>query len=266
MGSTKIISGTQYRAIMLVLLGLTIVCGYGQLLLAEELFDTVIEVRGKLKDVRRNIMTVTRDDGTDVAVMLHEDPTKLVFAAEAKPQWIKPGMLVRVESMFSANGQPPAPLDTVEIFQPFQARMSSAQADMYVPGIHSMDRKPAAANGQQGIEPGKYRIIGSLVGGGAAGIMINANQTQVPIPLTANAKWLIRFNNLTLAEPGDVVHVTGFHQPPNETEVKASNVRIVVDRVFGEVTENPRAKKKSRAKPDDNPAAPETAEATKPEP
>jgi hypothetical protein len=266
MGSTNIISGMRCRTIRYAISCLAIATTIAWPAFAQDSFDTVIEVRGKLKDFRRNILTVTRDDGVDVAVMLHEDPTKLVFAAEAKPQWLKPGMLVRIESMFGPGGQPVAPIDSVELIQPIQAaRTVQVQQDMYAPGIYPLDRKPN--NGQaQGFEPGKYRIIGSIVGTGAAGIMVNANQTQVPIPISPDAKWLIRFNNLALAEPGDLVHVTGFHKPPNETEVKAGSVRVVVERIYGDAVENPKAKKKTRVKPEAKPEAPAAAEPAKAEP
>ncbi|MGV3484108.1 MAG: hypothetical protein ACO1RT_06805 [Planctomycetaceae bacterium] len=258
MGSTNLLTLTRRLSAFFVVGLLAVTTHGGGHAGAQDAFDTVIEVRGKLKDVRRNILTVTRDDGTDVSVMLHEDPTKLVFAAEAKPQWLKPGMLVRVESMFGPSGAPPMPLDTVEIFQPFQASrsVSVAQREMYLPGIHSLEPKHAQAAGPaQGFQPGKYRVVGTLVGGGPSGIIINTGQMQVPVPVAADAKWLIRFHNLSLAQPGDLVHVTGFHQPPDETQVKAGSVRISVDRIYGEVTENPRARKRTRGKPDEPEAA-----------
>jgi hypothetical protein len=216
----------------------------------QDAFDTVIEFRGKLKDVRRNIMTVTRDDGTDVAVMLHEDPTRLVFSANAKPQWLRAGMLVRVESMFGPEGKPPAPIDKIEIFQPFQAsKLSAAQRELFMPGIHSLDNPAGHAPAKaQGFQPGKYRVVGTVAGVGPAGIMINAVQAQVPIPVSPDVKCLIRFNNLSLAEAGDVVQVSGFHQPPDETKVKASDVRVVVDRIYGETPENPRMKRRTKEK------------------
>lgn len=262
MGSINLIDGTRRLMIILTLGLLTGTCNHAGQAFAQDAFDTVIEVRGKLKDLRRNIMTITREDGTDVSVMLHEDPTKLVFAAEAKPQWVTPGMLVRVESMFGPGGAPPTPLETIEIFQQFQAKqLSSAQREMYVPGIHPLDAKPNNAAGQpQGFQPGKYRVIGPIVGVGQAGIMINAGQMQVPIPVAPDAKWLIRFHNLSLAEPGDLVHVTGFHQPPDETQVKAGSIRVAVDRVYGEPTENPRARKRTRGKPQEKEPAPEATQ------
>lgn len=254
MGSANLMSSTLRLAMVLTTGLLAAGMHPAHPLVAQDAFDTVIEVRGKYKEIRGNLMIVTRDDGTDVSVLLHEDPTKLVFAAEAKPQWIRVGMLVRVESMFGPGGVPPAPLDTVEIFQPFQAKqVTTAQREMYWPGIRSLDAKPNDAAGQpQGFQPGKYRIVGPIAGIGNSGIMINTGQMQVPIPVAADAKWLIRFHNLSLAEPGDLVHVTGFHQPPDETQVKAGSVRIAVDRVYGVATENPRARKRTRSRPEDS--------------
>jgi hypothetical protein len=215
---------------------------------SQDAFDTVINVTGKYKSIRGNILVVTREDGTDVSVMLDPDPTRLVFSATAKPEWIRTGMLVRLESMFGPTGQPPAPVETIELLQPFQAsREKPPRGDYYMPGIYSLDNP----NGQRPpvFQPGNYRVIGPIIGMNAAGIMVQAGQMQVMIPVAADAKWQIRFHNLSLALPDDPVQVSGFHKPPDETQVKAGDVRVTVERLIGEVAENPRAKRRTRREP-----------------
>ncbi len=240
---------------------------------SQELFDTVIQVNGKLKDVRRNLMTITRDDGVDVTVMLHEDPTRTVFNAVAKPQWLQQGMIVRVESMFGPTGSPPTPIKKVELLRPFQpSKNSPAQRERYLPGIYPLDEVKV---GQQvGFRTGNYRVIGTIMGMDATGVMVNTGQTPVPLPIAPDAEWSIVFHDLSLAQAGDPVSVNGFHQPPDETKIKAGSVRITTDRIYGEVKENergkrrtPRSKLKDGSKPETPPDAesPADAAAKKPE-
>lgn len=232
---------------------------------AQDLFDTAIEVRGKLKEVRRNIMVVTRDDGIDVSILMDADPTKLLFSAEANPQWLRPGMLVRVESMFGPTGQPIAPIASIELFQPFQAAPGRApRREDYLPGIYPTDNRPQAPGGFQ---PGSYRVIGPILGMAAGGIMVNAGQTRLALPIATEAKWLIRYHDLSLAQPGDPVHVVAFHQPPDETQVKAGTIRINVDRVIGAGGATPeKGKRRTRreAKDESPPVEAATADAEKP--
>ena len=223
---------------------------------SQDAFDTVIEVSGKLKAVRGNMLTITRDDETEVAVRLHADPTQLVFSANAKPQWIRVGMLVRVEAAFGPNGQPVQPIDTVEIFQVFPgAGLPAHSRERYTPGVVALDKEPADGQQRAGFQAGRYRIVGPITAMGPEGIMVNAGSTRVPLPIAAEAKWLIRNHDLDLAEPGDVVKVTGFHQPPDETKIMANTVRVDVERVYGDPSENDKVRKRTRKTPASRPKA-----------
>jgi len=215
---------------------------------SQDSFDTVIEVTGKLKAARGNTLTITRDDDIDVTVKLHEDPTKMLFSAIAKPQWIRVGMLVRVEATFGPNGQAVQPVDKVELFQAFQAAKLPPSARVkYLPGAYSLtETQPDAQGKTAGFQPGNYRIVGPIIGMGPEGIIVNAGPVRVPLPIAAEANWLIRNHDLSLATPGDIVKVTGFHQPPDETKIIASDVRVTVDRVYGEAGENDRTRKRTR--------------------
>lgn len=232
---------------------------------AQEAFDTVINVSGKLKefDVRRNVITVTREDGTDVFVMAHEDPTRLLFSANAKPEWIRVGMLVRIEAMFGPAGTPLVPIDNIELLEPFQAGKANPHVrERYMPGVYPVDPKPNNQQGQQaGFQAGNYRVIGTIAGMDRTGIMVNAGETRVPLPIAADAKWLIRYHSFSLAEPGDTVTVNGFHQPPDETKIKANNVQISVDRLYGEQVPKVRPKKRTRATSPKEEAKPKPEEA-----
>ena len=225
---------------------------------SQDAFDTVIEVKGKFKGARGNEMVVTREDGTDVTIVLDPDPTRLLFSANAKPEWIRTGMLVRLESMFGPTGQPPEPVASIDLLQPFQAsRDKPPRREYYIPGIYPLDNP---AEGQPaGFRPGNYRVIGQIVGMNATGILIAAGPIQVMVPVAADAKWQIRFHNLLLAQPDDPVHVNGFHKPPDETLVKGGDVRVTVERVIGEATESVRGKRRNRREPKE--AAPPAKEA-----
>ncbi len=229
-------------------------------LFGQDAFDTAIAFRGKLKDVRRGVLIVEREDGTETAVKLGDDPVHTVFMAEAKAAFIRQGTLVRVESMFGPAGTPPEPIDAVELFVPFTPKNKNSNfTERYIPGVYSLSGEPANANGKPaGFQPGNYRVVGTVVAINSSGLLVQAGQLRVPLPIAADAKLLIRYNSLQLAQPGDQVNVSGFHSPPDETKVIGDNVQISTDRIYGETPEKPSRKKRGKddaeIKPD---AAPE---------
>ena len=225
-------------------------------------FDTVIDVKGTLKDSQRNLMVITRDDGTDVTVKLHDDPTRLRFVADAKLVFVRPQMMARTTVSLGPAGLPVSPVGQIELFQPVPtAAVTGSAKEGFTPGIHSASHdKP---NPQQGFVPGNYNVVGMVVGLDSKGVYLNTGRGVIAIPLTPEAKVGIVYNNLSLAQQGDPVTVSGFHQPPDETQVVASSVVIRPARVFGEGEENPRRrapKSRTKNKPEE-PAPPAEAAA-----
>lgn len=199
------------------------------------MFDTVIKVEGTLKSAQGQYLIVTRSDGQDVTVKLHEDPTRLTVTAEAKPTFLRPQMMVRTTATLGPAAVPIQPVERVEIFQPLRlAKQSAAVKQRFTPGLHPSDRQ---VDLRQGFVPGQYMIVGSIAGMDPAGLYIFTGKARVPVPLGEDAKILLVFNNLSLAQPGDPVVVNGFHQPPDETKVIANDIAIRPERVYGEAAE-----------------------------
>ena len=57
------------------------------------------------------------------------------------------------------------------------------------------------------------------------------------IPLAPQATFEICYNNLSLAQEGDPVSVSGFYQPPDETGFEHERITITTERVYGEYSE-----------------------------
>lgn len=229
-------------------------------------FDTVIDFKGKLKESYGNLLVVTRDDGTDVTVKLHDDPTRLRFVADAKIAFVRPQMMARTTVSLGPAGAPVSPVDQIELFQPVPpAALSGSAKESFTPGVHSANH--AKPNPQQGFVPGNYNVVGMVVGMDNNGIYLNTGRGPMAIPLSPEAKIGLAYNNLSLAQQGDPVTVSGFHQPPDETQVVANSVVIRPERVYGEAEENPRrrtSRTRTKNKPEE-PAAPVEAAAPKPE-
>lgn len=233
-------------------------------------FDTVIDFKGKLKDSQGNLMVVTRDDGTDVTIKLHDDPTRLRFVADAKIAYLRPQMMARTTVSLGPAGAPVSPVDLVELFQPVpSAAVTGSAKESFTPGVHSANH--AKPNPQQGFVPGIYKVVGMIVGMDNNGIYLNTGRGPMAIPLSPEAKIGLVYNNLSLAQQGDPVTVSGFHQPPDETQVVANSVVIRPERVYGDDEETPRRRgprTRTKNKPEEpatpaEPAAP--AAAAKPE-
>ncbi|TWT80696.1 hypothetical protein CA13_21420 [Planctomycetes bacterium CA13] len=194
--------------------------------------NMVTNIKGKLKSFQPGVLTVTKDDGTDVMVQLPDELPAFVFSAEAKPAFISRGMLVRFSGMFDLAGNPQAPIEKVEIIQPIPTKqLRGSQQEDFTPGVHG-DRH---AKNKPPKPIANYKIVGVPMGIMGNGIMaVQAGKMLVRAQLAENVKFRIRFNNLSLAQPGDSVSVAGFYQPPDETNVKAERITITTQRVYGD--------------------------------
>jgi hypothetical protein len=175
--------------------------------------------------------------------------------------------MVRFSGLFAASGAALAPIERVEIFQAIPAQQVSGRLrEQYVPGVYVQRDKQPQAGAPAAMAP--CHIVGNLIGLSGGGMMVQAGKASLRVPLAENAKFELRFNNLSLAQEGDPVSVAGFYQPPDETKVKADRITITTDRVFGEPVETPNrrvsrarrgrtAEKPAETTPEDEPAAAE---------
>ncbi|MCG8651077.1 MAG: hypothetical protein MI861_14665 [Pirellulales bacterium] len=210
--------------------------------------NMVTEFKGKLKDFQRGVLLVSRDDGAEVMIQLPDDLSSFNFVAQAKPGFLQRGTMVRFAGTFGPNGTPLSPIEKVEVFQPIgpAQKLNGRQRERYVPGVY----------GQRGVEKAqaaaKYNIVGNLMGLNQSGVMmVQAGKTPLQVQLAATATFEIRFNNLSLAQAGDVVSVAGFYQPPDDTKVKADRVTITTDRVYGEPTQQKPRRRTRRSRDSD---------------
>ena len=82
------------------------------------------------------------------------------------------------------------------------------------------------------------KVNGMLMGLDASGTMLlQVGRRPFELQIRDDTRFEICFNNLSLAEEGDTVSVTGSYQPPDENKVKADRLTITTDRIFDELTE-----------------------------
>ncbi|WP_404306689.1 hypothetical protein [Neorhodopirellula lusitana] len=208
--------------------------------------NEVTEFEGKLKGVRGNIVTVTRDDGVDCLVMFPKEADLIEFSATALPAYLRRGMLVRFSSVLGPTGMPLAPVDRIEIFAPVNpATVSGSGKDNYTPGVHSASKERKARNAPM---TGKVTVVGSLLMLSPDGRLgVQAGKTPVQTMVSPQLKLEIRANNLSMAQEGEAVKVSGFYQPPDDTKVQAERITVTTDRIFGE-TPPPAARRTRRTR------------------
>ncbi|GAA5507111.1 hypothetical protein [Novipirellula caenicola] len=208
--------------------------------------NLVTQFTGTLKTAQPGVLVVTRDDGTEMFVQPPDELPNLAFVAEAKPAFLGRGMLIRFSGVFDGAGNPLSKIEKVEIFQPVPPQqLKGHQRDKFTPGVYGDPH----ANPQQRVEPQKYEVVGIPMGITPNGIlMTQAGKISVRCQLAEEAQFELRLNNLSLAQPGDPVSVSGFYQPSDETKVKAETITITTDRVYGEplAKENSRTRRPSR--------------------
>ncbi|MFK8114667.1 MAG: hypothetical protein AB8B91_20870 [Rubripirellula sp.] len=199
--------------------------------------NMITNFKGKLKGFQRGVMTVTRDDGTDIFVQPPDDVSAFQFIAVAKPAFLGRGTMVRFTGAFNPAGAPQSAISKVEIFQPIAGKVAGHSREKFIPGVYP-DRKD---RGKPPQAVANYSVVGAITGLDASGaMMVQAGQRQVRVQLAPDVSLEIRVNNLSLAQEGDEVTVAGFYQPEDETKVKADRVTINTERVYGEPTKNKR--------------------------
>ncbi|TWT94350.1 hypothetical protein [Neorhodopirellula pilleata] len=211
--------------------------------------NEVTEFKGKLNGVRGNILTVTREDDVECFVMFPDELNALEFVAPALPAYLRRGMPVRFTTTLGPTGMPLTPVDKIEIIAPVNMSLiANSQKMRFTPGVNSADRH---AKPNQGPMTGKVYVIGSLMMLGPNGeLAVQAGKVPVQTMVAPDAKVEIRANSLALAQPGDLVTVTGFYQPPDDTKVKAERIVVTTDRVFGETPPKPERKSRKKSKED----------------
>lgn len=227
-------------------------------------FDTIIEFKGKLVGAQGNLLTVMRDsDEMPVTVMLHEDPTRFKFVADAERAYLKPGLMVRATVELGPGMNPTAPIDQLEVFQQVPPKSIPGSAkDNFTPGVHAPRGQPKGPRGV--FQPGKYTVVGAVAGVNPAGVFVNTGKGNMPLPLAPEATISLVVNNPSLAQPGDPVSVSGFHQPPDETKVLGHNVVVRVDRVYGQVEERAPRGRRGRGRAARNASAAEAEQPADP--
>lgn len=217
--------------------------------------NEVTTFKGKLKGMKGNIVLVEKEDGAQAMVALPDSIASFQFIAKATPAFLKRGMMVRVVGTFGPTGLPVTPITKVTLFQPVPPQSVQGRArEQFMPGVHTDSKQPRQRN-----QPmmGKMTIVGSLIGLSPQGILaLQAGKTPVRIPLTMETQLEVRYNNLSLAQEGDPVNVSGFYNPPNENQVKADRITVTTDRVYGEYQPKPNKTRRGKKPAADEPEKP----------
>ena len=203
----------------------------------------ITSFNGKLVASRGMILTIEREDGTEVMVQTPDSISQLTFTAKALPAYLRPGMPVRFKANLGPNGAPLEPVSKLELFAPVNVKLlKGRERENYQPGVHPS--KPPQ-RGNAGPPTGPVTVVGNLMALTPQGVALRAG--NIPVQTMTSPDLQIRVNNLSLAQPGDAVQVRGFYQPPDETKVKAESIQITTDRVYGE-TPPPNERRSRRSK------------------
>ncbi|QEG41949.1 hypothetical protein UC8_39780 [Roseimaritima ulvae] len=208
---------------------------------------SILHVDGTFKAMSRLAISVTDSEGTEIMVQLPQDVSKIRFHAEADPKGLRPGMMVRFDTSLGPGGVPLEPVKQVEIFHPLRgSNVPRRLVELVTPGLHAANKQ---ANRNAGFVPGKYKVVGAIVGGDPGSwLAVKAGQYPIRVQLAPDAKFLIRTNSLELAQPGDRVTLDGFYNEPDKTKVLADSLTISTDRLIGTPTEGPPIKRRGRGR------------------
>ncbi|KLU06646.1 putative transmembrane protein [Rhodopirellula islandica] len=208
--------------------------------------NEVTSFRGKLVSYRGMILTIEREDGTEVMVQTPDSVSQLTFIAKALPAYLRPGMLVRFQANLGPTGAPLEPVSKLELFAPVNVKLlKGREREKFQPGVHPSN---PPQRGNAGPPTGPVTVVGNLMAlNPQGGVALRAGNVPVQTMTSPDLELQLRVNNLSLAQPGDAVDVRGFYQPPDDTKVKAESIQITTDRVYGE-TPPPTERRSRRSK------------------
>ena len=186
-----------------------------------------IELEGKLAGYKQGMLLVTRDDGVEVSVKPPADALGYDFQAPIEVGFLQRGMMVRFSGNFSKAGVPADPIEELTVFMPVSEKLAKKQSADFVPGIYPGDKKSNLPDGVS-----NYKVVGKLMGWDATGqIAVQAGRRPLRVQLGEEAKMNLRLNQLSLAQLGDAVTITGSYRLPDDTKVIAKMVSVTTDRV-----------------------------------
>ncbi len=186
-----------------------------------------IEVEGKLAGFKQGMLLVEREDGVEITVKLPEDALGFGFQAPIEVSFLRPGMMVRFNGNFNKAGVPTDPIDELTAFLPLAEKLAKKKSDDFVPGIYPGEKKSNLPDGVS-----NYKVVGKLMGWDATGLVaVQAGRRPLRVQLAEKATMHLRLNQLSLAQQGDAVTITGTYRLPDDTKVVAKTISVITDRV-----------------------------------
>lgn len=197
-------------------------------------FDTVTKFEGELKGVQRGVVIVRQADGTEVMVQPSEDVSAFQFVATANQSLLQPGARVRFSGTFDQAGRSTSPVTEVELFQVVSGKVPANTRQDYIPGVYRVVGavgEGGKTSSRRGME---LKVVGGVIALDNAGwLVVQAGKQRVRARLAPHCQFRVRYNNLSLAKPGDRVAVAGFFRPPDKSKVKAERVTVSTEQIIG---------------------------------
>lgn len=199
----------------------------------------IAKADGQLAAMAGQTIKLTRSDKSEVFLVLGPD-TDMKYSAEADMKWLSPGLMVRFTASFD-QGRATAALKQLEVFVPStRGRLTGEQMRDQTPGVYQEgkgppegakglfadDKKKAAKAAAPAGNAQTWRVVGALQGLQKNTMLVAAGTQPIQIELDPAISISVIADDLTFANSGDNVTVSGLRNPAQPTIIQAEKIEL----------------------------------------
>ena len=207
----------------------------------------IAKAEGKLEAQQGQTIKISTAEKKELFIQLSQG-TALKYSGEADRSWLAPGLMVRFSTKFE-QGKPPAPLKNLDVFMPaMRPGMTMEQMREQTPGMYQEGKVPppgakglfAEDNKKPGTKAGgkpadppatasgaspTYRVVGRISGVHGNTLIVAAEQ-PMQFELDPAAVISVSSSDLSFAQLGDTVAVSGLRNPVEPAFIQAEKLEI----------------------------------------
>jgi len=241
----------------------------------------IAKSEGQLAAMAGQTIKITASDKSEVFLVLSPD-TEMKYSGEADVKWLSPGLMVRFTASFD-QGRATSTLKQLEVFVPSsRGRLTGEQMRDQTPGVYQEGKAPPAGakglfadnnkkGGGNAAAPAaaagnaqSWRVVGTLRGLQKNTLMVAAGAQPIQIEIDPALAISIISDDLTFANSGDNVTVSGLRNPAQPTIIQAEKIEIKAAKKLTQAQPAGRtSKSRGRGGKDTDPAAKDAKDSDK---
>ena len=203
---------------------------------------------GTITKLAPGVLEVESSEG-DKWIVAITPRAEVSVSGTASPEFLRPGMLVKLSGTFNRKGEAVEPLKTLTVFTPRpQPRQPQRPEEPVNPELNAIAKGLFQSN-EPAPPPKKERPMrpvrtkppeevdvstaGTLAGARGGKLQVRTPGGVLKFELTEDAEVSLDINDYSVARPGDRVNLEGWYYQGDKTKVVANRLRITLSEPLG---------------------------------